>query len=91
MHPDARLTMLAYLRFDGDRLTEVGFVPCTMTPDGRVMPRRLDSPEGAQVVNYLRRVTTDAGLSTSYRPLVGRQLGGFDVMGVFPANAATPH
>ncbi|MEU6586578.1 CapA family protein [Nocardia sp. NPDC046763] len=90
MHPDARLTMLAYLRFDGDRLTDVGFVPCTMTPDGRVMPRRLDSPEGTQVVDYLRQVTADEGLPTSYRPLTGRQLGGFDVMGVLPATAATP-
>lgn len=84
------MTMLAYLRFDGDRLADVGFVPCTMTPDGRVMPRRLDSPEGAQVVDYLRQVTADEGMPTSYRPLPDRQLGGFDVMGVFPMNAAIP-
>ncbi|MGW5110320.1 hypothetical protein [Nocardia sp. NPDC004123] len=54
------------------------------------MPRRLDSQDDAQVADYLRQVTADEGMPTSYRPLPDRQLGGFDLMGVLPTNAAIP-
>ncbi len=80
-HPDARLTMIAYLQFAGSRIEVAGIIPCTIVPDGCVVPHRPDEEDGRRVLQYLVRVTQDAGLATRYEVLHGTALASFPVVG----------
>lgn len=59
MHPDARLTMLAYAEVANHRVVGIGFVPCRLRPDGRVEAVHPDSSDGREVIAYV-----DAGQRT---------------------------
>jgi poly-gamma-glutamate synthesis protein (capsule biosynthesis protein) len=66
MHPDARMTMLAWVDVDdaGD-LVAAGFLPCTLAPDGNVHPHDPRSEEGRRVVEYVERGCQTQGLSST--------------------------
>jgi poly-gamma-glutamate synthesis protein (capsule biosynthesis protein) len=74
MHPDARMTMMAWVAMEGTRATGIGFVPCRLRPDGRVQPVSPDSDEGREVVAYMSKCQTTQGLN-------GRIEGGGPVIG----------
>lgn len=67
-HPDARLTMMAALRFAGRDLVDVGLVPCTISPANHAAPASAESPEGARVMDYLRSISAKVGQATRYLP-----------------------
>lgn len=55
LHPDTRMTMLGWVRAEGGCIHSVGFVPCRLRPDGRVVAVDPESTEGAEVVEYVAR------------------------------------
>lgn len=64
----ARLSMIARLEIAGGRVTGAGFLPLYIGRDA--VPRLVaaDSEEYAQVVDYMRAVTAEAGLNARYTP-----------------------
>ncbi len=56
MHPDARMTMLAWVQLHGDTAPNAaGFLPCELDADGLVHARDPNSGAGAKIVEYIRR------------------------------------
>jgi poly-gamma-glutamate capsule biosynthesis protein CapA/YwtB (metallophosphatase superfamily) len=55
LHPDTRMTMLGWARVDGGSIKDVGFVPCRLRPDGRVVAVDPESTEGREVVDYVKQ------------------------------------
>lgn len=66
MHPDARMTMVAWVDVDdAGAIVAAGFVPCTLSPDGRVQPHDPRSEEGQRVVDYVERGCETQGLAST--------------------------
>jgi poly-gamma-glutamate capsule biosynthesis protein CapA/YwtB (metallophosphatase superfamily) len=65
MHPDARLTMLAWVRLDGGEVAAAGFLPCTLTPDGRVHAHDARSGDGRRVLDYVERCCRSESLAVT--------------------------
>lgn len=63
LHPDTRMTILAWALIDSSGVHEVGFVPCKLTPDGLVHPCKLDSQDGKEVIDYMERCIASQGLN----------------------------
>jgi poly-gamma-glutamate capsule biosynthesis protein CapA/YwtB (metallophosphatase superfamily) len=53
MHPDTRMTLLAWARASADGVSDIGFVPCRLRPDGCVVAVDPNSLEGREVVDYV--------------------------------------
>lgn len=53
LHPEARMTALAWANVEGGEVTEIGFVPCRLNPAGQVRPVDPESAEGREVVAYV--------------------------------------
>lgn len=82
-HPDGRLTVMAAIEFDGNRLARAGMVPCVISPANHTVPVAPDTPDGRRVLQYLRHVSEHAELPTDY--LAGTfSVGGFDAIEVIP-------
>lgn len=64
-HPDSRNTMIGVLEFADDGGVTASVIPCWIDQDCRPIPLGADD-RGAQVADYLRAITDDAGLDTSY-------------------------
>lgn len=64
-HAESRNAMLACCTFDSRRLTSAGFYPCWIERDGRPRPL-LDRKTGAEVVDYIARITNGAGLEANF-------------------------
>ena len=75
LHPDTRMTALAWARVQGKRVTDVGFVPCRLRPDGRVVAVDVDCTEGREVISYVIQCNQTQKLNgrivTDGAPLVG--------------------
>jgi poly-gamma-glutamate synthesis protein (capsule biosynthesis protein) len=65
-HPDARFTMIALCHFEGRELASFGFLPCLINQHNHAVPLDAHSDDGAAVIDYVRRVSADAGLQTIY-------------------------
>jgi poly-gamma-glutamate capsule biosynthesis protein CapA/YwtB (metallophosphatase superfamily) len=63
LHPDTRMTLLAWVRADSTGIKDLAFVPCRLRPDGRVSPVDPESAEGQEVVRYIERCITSQKLS----------------------------
>jgi poly-gamma-glutamate capsule biosynthesis protein CapA/YwtB (metallophosphatase superfamily) len=63
LHPDTRMTVLAWARADESGVSEVGFVPCRLRSDGRIVAVDPSSEEGRQVVEYLDRCNASQKLN----------------------------
>ncbi len=83
MHPDARMTLMAWVATEGRRSTAMGFVPCRLRPDGRAQPVSPDSEEGREVVAYLQKCQTTQGLN-------GRIEAGGPIIGGHPSLRVVP-
>lgn len=55
LHPETRMTVLAWARASPTCIRDIGFVPCRLRPDGKVVAVDPDSREGREVVDYLER------------------------------------
>lgn len=63
LHPDTRMTVLAWARAGTDGVSDVGFVPCCLRPDGCVVAVDPASHEGREVVHYVNRCIANQKLN----------------------------
>lgn len=64
-HPESRHTMIGDCRIAADGTVSAGFVPCWIDDEARPVP--LGPDNGATAVDYVRAITEEAGLTTTYR------------------------
>ena len=85
-HPNMRISMVAWVKIDEDGCVEsVGFLPCRLQPDGRVVPYDPNSTEGSEVVEFLRSVCAHESLPVTIEPNGGIKLGRFPTARIRPA------
>jgi poly-gamma-glutamate synthesis protein (capsule biosynthesis protein) len=87
MHPDARMTMLAYVRADAGGPAAAGFLPCTIAPDGRVHAHDARSAEGQRVVDYVRRCCETQALNSTLTVSPDDALAGLATVRVEPVGS----
>lgn len=63
---DARKTGIATLDLSADGTIAAGFVPALILPDGSTEPLSADDPRGAEVADYLERITAQSGFDTTF-------------------------
>ena len=76
MHPDARMTMVAWADITVGGVTEIGVIPCVINPQGQGLPLSAASEEGQHVLEYLAWTCSDQGLRSSIEPSVRCEVGG---------------
>lgn len=84
MPEDARMTLIAWATASRDGVSDIGFLPCRLTPDGRVHPLRLNSSESNEVVSYLEECNRTQGLKSSIASQSSMLLAGFQTLRVVP-------
>jgi len=64
-HPEAKYTMIAKCVIERQAIARVAFLPAYICPEGRMeLPGRTE--KGKEMLAYMRRITSAAGLSTRY-------------------------
>ena len=86
LHPDTRMTMLGWARAAGGSITEVGFVPCRLRPDGRVVPVDPGDAEGREVIDYVTRCNQSQRLNGKLVNEGAITMGGHRSIRVVPAS-----
>jgi len=75
LHRDTRMTMLAWARVERGKVEQIGFIPCRLEPDGRVVTVEVNSEEGQEIISYVDRCITseklNAKLLTEDAPMIG--------------------
>lgn len=84
MHPDMRMTMLGWALADGEGVSDVGFLPCMLTPEGAVRPLKVAGPEGKAVVTYLGTCISTQNLNGRIDSRGAISLAGFRTLRVAP-------
>lgn len=84
LHPESRMTLLAWAAVQGGAFARIGFLPCRLRPDGQVHPADPDSPEGREVVEYMTQCCETQGLNARLAPC-DLQLAGHRTVQVLPA------
>jgi hypothetical protein len=85
MHPDARMTMVAWADIAADGVTQIGVIPCVINQRGQALPLSAASEEGQRVLEYLAWTCTDQGLRVSIEPSDRCEVGGVPGATVSPA------
>lgn len=77
---DTHMTAMAWATATREGITDIGFLPCRLTPDGLVNPLRLGSKESDEVIAYVQkaidferlksRIVTDGAVSIAGFPTV---------------------
>jgi poly-gamma-glutamate synthesis protein (capsule biosynthesis protein) len=64
MHEDTRMTVVAWATGNRSGISDIGFLPCRLAPDGSVHPVSVDSPESDEIVRYLEKCNGTQGLNS---------------------------
>jgi poly-gamma-glutamate synthesis protein (capsule biosynthesis protein) len=64
-HPQSRNTMIAVCDVNEQGVARAGFIPCWINQSSQ--PHPLDRKRGGRVTRYIRGITEQAGLSTTFR------------------------
>ena len=67
-HPDARMTVIAILAFDGAVCRGKYLIPCLINETNQPVPVDVESEAGQRIGRYLRRITEQVGLETACVP-----------------------
>jgi len=86
LHPDARMTALAWATVTDLKIDGIGFLPCRLTPEGLVVPVDPASPEGKEVVDYVAKGCTTQGLNARIETEGAVEMGGHPTVRVLPAH-----
>ena len=78
-------TMMAWATAGRDGITDIGFLPCKLPPDGLVRPLPLDSSEGKEVVRYLEMCNQTQDLASRIVPDNSPAIAGLPTMRVVRA------
>jgi Bacterial capsule synthesis protein PGA_cap len=65
LHPDSRMTVVAWADVTAGGVREVGVVPCLINPQGQAVPLTPASADGQRVLRYLAWACADQGLHVS--------------------------
>jgi poly-gamma-glutamate synthesis protein (capsule biosynthesis protein) len=84
MHADTRMTMLGWARVNGGEIVDVGFVPCRLCPDGRVVAVDPDGAEGREVIDYLDRCNRSQKLNGRIVKEGAPIIGGHQALRIVP-------
>jgi poly-gamma-glutamate capsule biosynthesis protein CapA/YwtB (metallophosphatase superfamily) len=76
LHPDSRMTMVAWAEVTAGGVNEIGVVPCVLNPLGQAVPVSATSDDGRRVLRYLKWTCTDQGLRVAIEPADDRPIGG---------------
>lgn len=76
LHAESRMTALAWVTVKEGKISEAGFLPCRLNPKGEVFPVDLNSPQGIEVVDYLRKGCITQNLNVRFQTEGGIELGG---------------
>jgi poly-gamma-glutamate capsule biosynthesis protein CapA/YwtB (metallophosphatase superfamily) len=85
MDPDMRMTLLAWARADAKGVNNIGFVPCRLRPDGRVVAVDPASSEGREVVEYVERCIASQKLNGRVVAEEAAELAGYKSLRVVAA------
>jgi hypothetical protein len=80
MHEDTRMTLMAWATANPHGITDIGFLPCRLTPDGLVHPLPLNSEQSDAVVRYLEACNHTQNLKTRIVPESAVRIAGFDTL-----------
>lgn len=68
LHPDSRMTVIAWADVAAAGVREIGVIPCLINPHGQAVPVSATSADGERVLRYLAWACTDQGLQVSIEP-----------------------
>ncbi len=85
MHEDTRMTVVAWATADHDGISDIGFLPCMLSPTGQVRPLVLGSPESNAVVGYLEECNRSQALNGVMVPDDSISLAGYRTLRVVPS------
>jgi len=75
LHPDTHMTLFAWARAGAGGVSDLGFVPCRLRQDGRVVAVNPGSCEGREVIDYLNQCNQSQNLNAKIiadgAPIVG--------------------
>ncbi|WP_280434868.1 CapA family protein [Nocardia carnea] len=66
-HPESRNTAIASCTFGPDGMIRAGFVPCWIDDDARPVPVTPVGERGAEVADYVEKITRAAGFTTEFQ------------------------
>lgn len=85
LHPDTRMTLFAWARAGVDGVHDLGFVPCRLRPDGRVVVVDPASQEGREVVDYVSLCISSQKLNAKISMHQETILAGHRALRIVPA------
>lgn len=85
LHPESRMTLLAWMRVGKSHVSDMGFVPCRLRPDGRVQTVDPDGREGREVVEYVEHGIVTQKLNARITSEGAQSLAGDKSVRVLPA------
>ncbi|XIA67507.1 CapA family protein [Bradyrhizobium sp. TZ2] len=71
-HADARMTLVGACNFEGVQMASAGFFPCLINPDNHAIPLKQGDSRAQEIVDYMSKISADAGLQMSYAPISER-------------------
>jgi len=80
LHPDTRLTLIAVTTIGKGGVTEVGYLPCRLRPDGLVQAFDAAAPEAQAVVDYMAKCNSTQKLCGAFVLDERRRLHGMSTM-----------
>jgi poly-gamma-glutamate synthesis protein (capsule biosynthesis protein) len=80
LHPDTRLTVLAVTTIGKGGVTDVGYLPCRLRPDGLVQAFDATAPEAQAVVDYMAKCNATQKLRGAFVLDERRRLHGMSTM-----------
>lgn len=84
MHPDTRMTAMAWAIADKNGINGIGFLPCRLAPDGSVYPLALDSAESDSIIDYLNQCNKTQNLNTQIIAKGSPRIAGFQTLRMVP-------
>lgn len=84
MHEDTRMTMLAWARVRDEAISDVGFLPCKLAPDGSVRPLREGTEDWGKLLRYFEKCNTSERLNGRATADEAVSLAGYPTVRVVP-------
>jgi poly-gamma-glutamate capsule biosynthesis protein CapA/YwtB (metallophosphatase superfamily) len=84
LHKDSRMTIMAWAYASRSGISDIGFLPCRLTPDGLVHPLRLNSKESGEVVAYLDQCNRTQHLKSAISDNGAPTIAGYQTLRIIP-------
>ena len=84
LHKDSRMALIAWACANRNGITDVGVLPCHLTPDGLVHPLRLDSDGGRDFISYFEKCNRTQGIKSTIAATDTMLIAGFQALRVKP-------